>query len=158
MSSIEIAGRPDLTSSQFADRFAQKAGEPFSREKVDQTAAAIKAAGKFEAVRLQVDPEAEGVRVLLVLEPAAYFGIFQFPGAAQFPYSRLVQIANYPIQTPFNAAEVERDRQSLLMFFQQEGYFQAEVSSEIKVDHDHALANILFSVKLGRRSKFGEID
>ena len=158
VASIEIAGRPDLSSSQFDSAFAQKPGQPFSKEKVEQTAAAVKTAGKFEDVRLQVDPEASGVRVLLIVEPAVYFGIFQFPGAAQFPYSRLIQIANFPIQTPFNATEVEYDRQSLLTFFRQEGFFQAEVRSEVKVDRDHAIADILFPTKLGRRSKFGTVD
>ena len=158
VASIQIAGRPDLNSLQFDTQLIQKAGQPFSREKVDQTVAAVRATGKFDAVRLQVDPEANGVRVLLVLEPAVYFGMFQFPGASQFPYSRLVQIANYPIQTPFSAAEVEQDRKSLLAFFQQQGFFQAEVKSEVQVDQQHAIANILFPTKLGRRAKFGEID
>jgi hypothetical protein len=46
-------------------------------------------------VQLQVDPEANGVRVLMIVEPAVWFGIFEFPGAERFPYSKLVQIANY---------------------------------------------------------------
>jgi outer membrane protein insertion porin family len=158
VASIEIAGRPALNSSHFEPQQIQKAGEPFSQDKVDQTVSAVKAAGKFDDVRLQVDPEANGVRVLLIVEPAVYFGMFQFPGAAQFPYSRLVQIANYPIQTPFNAAEIEQDRQSLLAFFQQQGFFEAEVRSEVQVDNQHAIANINFPTKLGRRAKFGELD
>ncbi len=158
VASIQIAGRPDFNSSQFETQFIQKAGQPFSLEKVDQTVAAVKAAGKFDAVRLEVDPEANGIRILLILEPAIYFGIFQFPGAAQFPYSRLVQVANYPIQTPFTDAAVGQDRQSLLGFFQQQGFFQADVKSEIQVDQQHAIANIVFPTKLGRRAKFGAID
>ncbi len=150
--SIEIAGRPDLKSSQFASLFIQQAGQPFSKEKVDQTAAALKATGKFEQVQLQIDPDANGVRVLLILEPAVYFGVFQFPGAQQFSYSRLVQVANYPIQTPIDASQVEQDRQSLITFFRQQGYFQAKVQSEVEVDSKHALANVVFPVTLGRRA------
>ncbi len=156
--SIEIAGRPDLKSSQFASLFIQQAGQPFSKEKVDQTAAALKATGKFEQVQLQIDPDANGVRVLLILEPAVYFGVFQFPGAQQFSYSRLVQVANYPIQTPFDASQVEQDRQSLITFFRQQGYFQAEVQSEVEVDSEHALVNVVFPVTLGRRAKFGNVE
>lgn len=158
VASIEIAGKPDLQTSEFDPLFAQKAGQPFSKDKVDQTAAAIKAKGHFETVRIQVDPQANGVRVLLILEPAIYFGVYQFPGAAEFTYSRLIQIANYPIQTPYNAGQVERDRQHLLIFFQQEGYFRAEVRPEINVDATHALANVVYRVTLGRRSKFGDVD
>jgi outer membrane protein assembly factor BamA len=157
VSTIEVAGRPDADEAQFTSLFAQKAGEPFSKEKVDQTAAAIKTAGKYKDVRIQVDPEAKGVRVLLVLEPADYFGVFDFPGAQQFPYSRLIQVANYPAQTPYSAGEVEQDRQSLLNFYRQEGYFQAEVTTNVKVDAAHGIANIDFPAKLGRRAKFGDV-
>jgi outer membrane protein assembly factor BamA len=158
VTSIEIAGQPNLNSAQFEPSFAQKAGQPFSKDKVNQTAAALKTQAKFQDVRIQVDPDANGVRVLLILEPAVYFGIYEFPGASVFPYSRLIQVANYPIQTPYNAAEVERDRKALETFYRQEGYFQAEVNSEVKVDSAHGIANIVFATKLGRKAKFGAVD
>ena len=157
VASIEIAGQPGLDTAQFAPSFALQAGQPFSKDKVNQTAAALKAQGKFKEVRVQVDPDANGVRVLLVLEPAVYFGIFQFPGAYIFPYSRLIQVANYPVGTPYNAPEVERDRQALVTFFRQAGYFQAEVKADVKVDAPHAIANIIFTTKLGPKAKFGEV-
>ena len=155
---IEIAGRPDLTSAQFSPLFALRAGQPFSSEKLDQTVNALKATGKFKEIQLQIEPEAKGVRVLLILEPAVFFGIFEFPGAEQFPYSRLIQVTNFPPEAPFNADEIERDRRRLLRFFQQEGYFQCEVNPEVQIQADHELANIIFHVKLNRRAKFGQID
>ena len=158
VASIEIAGRPDLDSARFEALFVQKSGEPFSAPKVNQTVAAIKAAGKYETVRLQVEPEAKGVRVLLILEPAVYFGIYQFPGAERFAYSQLLQIANYPIQTPFDAGDVNQAQQDLMKFFRQSGYFQADVHSEVVVDSQHSLANVNFHATLGRRAKFGVTD
>lgn len=158
VASIEIAGQPSMETAQFASSLIQKAGEPFSKDKVNQTAEALKKAGHFEAVRIEVSPAARGVRVLMILEPAIYYGIFEFPGAAQFAYSRLIQVSNYPIQTPYNAEEVEQDRQRLLTFFRQEGYFQATVHAEVKVEKSHAIANIVFHTQLGRHAKFGEVE
>ncbi|KAA6465044.1 hypothetical protein DYQ86_03575 [Acidobacteria bacterium AB60] len=157
VSAIEVAGRPDLKESEFTPLFAQKAGQPFAKENVEKTAAAIRSSGKFQDVRIQVNPEANGVRVQFIVEPADYFGIFTFPGAAQFPYSRLIQVANYPTQTPYSAADVEQSRQALLDFFRQQGYFQAEVSANVKVDSAHAVANIEFPTRMGRRAKFGQV-
>ena len=156
--SVDIAGRPDLNSAQFEPDFAQKAGEPFDQQKVNATAAALKAAGKFQNVRIQVDPQADGLRVIFVLEPADYYGIFQFPGAERFSYSHLVQVANYATQTPYNAAEVEHDRQLLLRFFQQTGYFQAQVTTALKRDERHGIVNVVFRSDLGKKAKFGIVD
>ena len=154
---VEIAGRPDLTTSQFASVIAQHAGEPFSRDKVEQSVAAIKGTGKCEEVQLQVTPEASGIGVVFILEPAVYVGIFQFPGAERFPYSRLIQVSNYQAQAPYNADDLQQDTQGLLRFFRQEGYFKATVQPETQVDAQRGLANFIFHVTLNRRAKFGNI-
>ncbi len=157
VSSLEIAGRPDLKTSQYTSLFAQQAGQPFSTEKVSETAAALQDAGKFEKVRVQVQPDPNGLRILFILEPAVYIGIFQFPGAGRYSYSRLLQVANYPVQTAFNARDIEQDRQNLVTFFRQQGFFQAEVNPEVQVDSPHAIANIFFRTRLGAKAKFGAI-
>ncbi len=160
VASIGIAGQPALQTSQFAEEFKQKAGEPFSKDKVDQTAAALKAAGngKFTDVRVHVTAEANGVHVQFILEPAYYFGIFAFPGATEFPYSHLIQVSNYPVQTPYDAEEVESDRQALVQFFREEGYFEAQVRSEVVPDEQHAIASISFVTQLGRKARFGDVS
>jgi len=158
VTTIEIAGRPDLQTSQFESKFAQKAGQPFAREKVNATAAALKSDGHFQNVRIQVEPEAKGLRVLFVLEPAVYYGIFQFPGAERFAYSRLIQVSNYTAQAPYDAATVEQDRQRLLRFFQREGYFQAEVTTSLQTDSSHGVVNVIFRTDLKRKAKFGQVE
>ena len=158
VTSIEIAGRPDLDSGQFAAELKQQPGQPFDKEKIGASVAALKSAGKFQNVRVQVDPVAKGLRVLFILEPAYYYGIFQFPGAQRFPYARLIQVSNYLSQTPYDANAVERDRQMLLHFFQQEGFFQAAVNTQLQIDPQHNVVNVLFHSDLGRKAKFGAVD
>ena len=155
VNSIELAGRPEVDTEQYAESLIQRAGEPFSKQKIDETIAALKRDGKFEEVQLQVEPEGNGIRVLLVLQPAVYFGIFQFPGAERFSYSRLVQVSNYPPQAPFNRGEIQRDRDNLVNFFRQQGFFQVQVDPEVTLDKAHGLANIVFHTRLNKKAKFG---
>ena len=158
MIAVEVAGRPQALASDFASLFVQEADKPFSIDKVNQTEAALKAATKATDVRVQVDAEANGLRVQFILEPAVYFGIFEFPGAQRFHYSRLAQVANFQAQTPFNADDVEQDRQALVTFFRQQGYFLAEANADVRVDEANGLANIFFAVDLKRQAKFGDIQ
>ncbi len=158
VTAIEVAGRPQSAASEFEPLFVQKPNAPFSIDNVNRTLAALKGSGKARDVRMQVNAEANGVRILFILEPAVYFGIFQFPGAERFNYGRLAQVANFQAQTPFNATDVDRDRQALITFFQQQGYFQAKVDAEVKVDSANGLANVLFHCQLNQAAKFGELD
>src|SRR5271156_201238 len=158
VTAVEIAGRPNLDTSKLMPLLEQHPGEPFARVKVDQSIATLKKEAKFDEVQLQVEPEANGVRVLLIAEPAVWFGIFEFPGAERFSYSKLVQVANYPPQAPYNAGDVQRDTDALIRYFQQQGYFEVEVRPQVNLDTDHNLANVKFQVSLNRRAKFGTVN
>ena len=57
VTAIEIAGRPGLDTSKLTPLFQQQAGQPFSKQKVDESIAALKSAGQFSEVQLQAEPE-----------------------------------------------------------------------------------------------------
>ena len=154
VASVELAGRPNLNHADYASSLLQKPGQPFSANDVQKTAASLKSKGKFVAVRIQIRPEAAGIKVVFVLEPAVYFGVFEFPGAARFSYPRLLQVANYPVQTAFSEADVEQDARALVAFFQQQGYFHAAVSPQVIVDSERGIANVSFNTSLGVQAKF----
>jgi outer membrane protein assembly factor BamA len=157
VSSVQVAGRPDLDSQDLSSLFAQHAGEPFDRDKVERTVAALKATGKFQDVQLSVSPDVAGVRVLLIVQPGLYFGMYRFPGSGRFAYSRLLQVANYPPEGPYNRGDVQQASDSLTKFFQQNGYFEATVAPHIEPDPAHGIVNVQFATTLRRKAQFGKV-
>ncbi len=157
ISTVEVAGQPNLDRQKFAPLLAQLEGHPFSRTQIDQTIAELKSAGGFSDIELQVLPEPDGVRVLFVVQPGVYFGIYEFPGATRFAYSRLLQITDYPPQEPYSWVDVQRAQEGLVKFFHRVGYFTAEVKPEVRVDQQHGLANIYFHTTLNKHAKFGKV-
>src|SRR5215472_3097888 len=159
VTSVELAGQPDADLSELRQLLVQKAGEPFSQQKVNESLAALKHAGQYQTIELEFRPEANGVRVLFVLQPAVYFGIYKFPGALRpFAYSRLVQVSDYPPRGAYTTVDVQNATQALVRFFQRNGYFQAEVKPEVTVDRVHGLANVTYQTRLGRRAEFGKVS
>jgi outer membrane protein insertion porin family len=159
VSSVELAGRPDINLRLMDPLIAQAINAPYRQEQVDATVAALKKTGRFQDVTVQVMPEATGLRVLFVLQPALYFGLFDFSKPASvFPYTRLLQAANYPRQEPYSAGRVEEAESNLLDFFHQTGYFNATVEPQLRTDSVHGIVNVLFLTKPGRRAKFGEVS
>jgi outer membrane protein insertion porin family len=155
--SVEIAGQPGVTMSEVANNILLHAGDAYSKAKVDASIAAIQSNTKYTSVLPTVEPVADGVRVMLVLQPAYYFGIFRFPGAPQFSYSRLMQVTNYPSIAPYNAQDVRQAVENLTAFYQREGYFQVEVTPQLKIDTSHGLVDVDFKTTLNKKGKFGEI-
>jgi outer membrane protein insertion porin family len=158
VTSVELAGQPGLNITDYQNLLAQKPGTPLSRAKVEQTIDALQRTGRFHAVELEIRPEPNGIRVIFVLQPAMYFGVYEFPGAIdQFAYSRLLQVADYPPRGAFTTVDVENARNGLERFFQRSGFFKAKVTSDVQVDKDHGLVNVTFNTDLGRRAKFGDL-
>ena len=157
VSSVQVAGRPDLDSQDLSSLFVQRAGEPFDRDKVLRTVASLKATGKFQDIQLSVVPDVSGVRVLLIVQPGLYFGMYRFPGSGSFAYSRLLQVANYPPEEPYNRGDVQLAVDSLTKFFQQNGYFEAAVSPTIEPDAAHGIVNVRFVITMGRKARFGKV-
>src|SRR3954447_1774197 len=143
VSSVEIAGRPDLDTRELMPQLAIKAGDKFSRAKVNESIATLKSLGKFQDVQLQVVPDVNGVRVLLVLQPGVYFGMYDFPGAIGhgFSYTRLLQVSNYPPEGPYTQADVTNATNTLVRFFQRNGYFEAKVEPRVKTFPKDQLVN-----------------
>src|SRR4051812_40174305 len=158
VSAIEVAGRPDVKTEDYQQFFALKAGEPFSQEKVQQTIDALKRDTRFHDVQLQVRPETNGVRVLFILQPALYFGVFEFPGASQYGYSRLLQATNYPPRGEYSHIDVVEATKDLQRFLKRNGYFLAKVETEVQPDEAHGLANVIFHATLNKKAKFGEVQ
>jgi outer membrane protein insertion porin family len=158
ISSVELAGRPDLNVRELKQLVRQTQDAPYSQQKIDETIAALKKTGQFTDVQLDVRPQSNGLEVLFVLQPAVYFGVFDFGKASRvFSYNRLLQIADYPNQEPYTAGRVEEAESNLLTYFHQTGFFLATIEPQLQTDQAHGIVNVLFDINLKRRAKFGNI-
>ena len=161
VSTIELAGRPDLSPNEVAhlqSLVRQKPGQPFSLDDINASISALKESGIAQDVRLDVVPETSGVRISFVLQPAYYIGMYQFPGALKvFSYARLLQIANYPMQGPYSPVNVANAESALIQQFRRSGFFEAQMKSSLDLDEAHHVVNVIFSTDLNRRARFGEL-
>ena len=159
VSSVQVAGRPDVTLDSVQGLIEVKPNQPLTQDKVNASIDALKHSPGVTDVRVDLQPSADGVQVEFVLRPAMYVGMYQFPGALkEFTYTRLLQVANYNAQTPYSAADISNAEDALTQFFRQHGYFQAEVETKLNEDREHDLINVVFQTSLGRRAKFGKVD
>ncbi len=159
VASIEVAGQPDETYDKLREAIAVKPGQPLRQADIDATIARLKQQANISNASLTVEPQANGVQVTFVLEPAVYVGMYEFPGAtSKYDYSRLLQVASYPTESPYSNADVRQAEDALSKFFQQDGYFESEVRAEAVIDSPHNLVNVLFNTTLGRRAKVGQIE
>ena len=156
---ITVAANPHLNTDSYLALIVQRAGEPFSNEKVQESMDRLKGTHAFSDVRLQVEPEVDGLKLTFILEPAYYIGMLTFPGGVgHFSYSRLLQVVNLPDQSVFQESNLATARQALVKFFAENGFFRANVSTEVQLDDRNQLAHVAFDCQTGPHARVGKVE
>ena len=159
VAAVDLVANPKVSVESLRPLVQQRTGEPYSGAKVEASAAALRATGRLTKVEVEVKPDPGGLHLTFTLEPALYFGVFDFPGATKgFSYTRLLQVIDIPNQTPYKQDVVAKATENLLNFFISTGYFRAQVQPDSQFDEMHMLANVVFHVNLGRRAKIGNVE
>jgi len=159
VAAVDLVANPKISVESLRALVQQKTAEPYSGSKIESTISALRGTGRFSKVEVEVKPDPGGLHVTFTLEPALYFGVFEFAGATKrFSYTRLLQVIDIPNQTPYQQDVVSKAAGNLLNFFVSAGYFQAQVQPEPQFDETHLLANVIFHVNLGKRAKVGSVE
>src|SRR5215472_12258215 len=159
VSAISLIANPHRDLQTLYPLVSQKAGKPYSQEKIEADAKALQQAGHFPEVKAAVVPEVAGLRVLFLLEPAYYVGVVEFPEATKlFSYTRLLQVANLSDEDPYDGSRIPDALSALRDFFHRNGYFQAEVHGEPSIDDAHQLVNVTFAIHVGKRAKISAVS
>src|SRR5882724_3802257 len=159
VASVELVANPKISVESLRPFVRQRAGEPYSNSKVADTISALQGTGRFSKIEVDVKPDPGGLSVTFILEPALYFGIFDFPGATKsFSYTRLLQVVDIPNRTPYREELVTKAEDNLRQFFVSAGFFQAQVQAQSQFAEAQMLANVVFRVDLGKRAKLGNVE
>jgi outer membrane protein assembly factor BamA len=159
VAAVELVANPKISVESLRSLVQQRADEPYSSSKVADTISALEGTGRFSKVEVDVKPDPGGLRVTFTLEPALYFGIFDFPGATKsFSYTRLLQVVDIPNRTLYKQDLVAKSEDNLHQFFVSAGYFQAQLQAQSQIDEAHMLANVVFAADLGKRAKLGNVE
>lgn len=155
---VDLIARPTMNVDAFRPLVTQPSGKPYSQKLVDQSRTALEATHQFSKVDVNVTPEAGGLRVDFIMQPAYYLGVIHFPGATRvFSYPQLLETVNYPVEDPYERARVDRGRDSLERFLVHNGYFRANVAVQVELDRSLKLAAVTYAVNLNRRGRLGKI-
>jgi len=155
VAAVDLVANPHRDIEPLRPLIEQKAGEPYSQDKVVASIEALQHTGQFPKVEVSIVPEITGLRLNFLLEPAYYLGVVSFPGGEKFSYTRLLQAANLSDQDPFNGDRLNEGSKALERFLHHSGYFQATVRSETDIDDAHQLVSVRFSLTLGKQARIG---
>ncbi len=159
VTAVDLIANPHRNLGPLRASVAQKVGQPYSQADVQTSIAALQRAGGFEKVTVDVIPDISGLRLNFILEPAYYLGVVDFQGVPKsLSYVRLLQVVNLQDEDPYDQARIPVAETALVHFLQRDGFFQAQVHAEPRIDDANQLVNITFSVVSGKQARIGSVE
>jgi outer membrane protein insertion porin family len=158
VSAVSLIANPHRDLAPLLPLVTQETGAPYDEAKIQATAEALKQAGGFPKVEINVEPEVSGLRINFLLEPAYYLGIVDFPGLGKyFAYTRLLQVVNLQDEDPYDPSRMPLAENALRDFLRKNGYFQSKVHAEPTIDDGHQLVSIKFTVETGKPARISSV-
>ncbi len=159
ISAVSLIANPHRDLQPLIPLVQQKAGEPYSENKIEASRKALQDTGHFQKVQVSVVPEVAGLRINFLLEPAYYLGVVTFPGAEKlFSYTRMLQVADLPDEDPYDPSRIPVAEVALTDFLRRNGYFQSSVHAEPAIDDEHELVSVKFVIAPGKRAKISSVE
>ncbi len=158
VTAVDLIANPHRNVEPLYSVVTQKAGQPYSEQNVEASVAALQKAGGFQKVEVSVVPDAAGLRLDFLLEPAYFIGAIDFPGAPKsLSYTRLLQVVDLPDQSPYDQGRLPVAEEALRQFLRRNGYFTAEVHASLEIDDVDELVSIAFLVDGGKQAKINTV-
>jgi outer membrane protein insertion porin family len=159
VSAVSLIADPHRDLEPLRGSVSQQPGEPYSEAKVQASVVALQKQGGFGKVHVSVVPDISGLRVNFLLEPPYYLGGVDFPGVGKsFSYTRLLQVVDLPDEDPYDPSRLPPAEGALTTFLQKNGFFQAEVHTDTKIDDAHQLVSVSFQVEMGKQARIGSVE
>ena len=159
ISAVSLIANPHRDLEPLRACVTLRPGDPYSEERIRASAEALEKAGGFPKVQVSVVPDVTGLRISFLLEPAYYLGIVDFSGVAKsFSYTHLLQVVDLPDEDPFDPSRLPTAQEALTTFLHRNGFFQAKVHTDAKIDDAHRLVSVSFSVEMGRQARIGSLE
>jgi outer membrane protein insertion porin family len=153
---VAVEGNRRVQEAVILGRIRSAVGSPFNPSQASEDLRAIFGLGFFDDVQLKVEDFEGGVKVTYVVTERPFVRDVEFVGNSKLGTSDLQDKIELKLGSVYNPVEVQRARQKLKEVYEDEGYFEVEISPEVE-KFDDGDVKVVFTINEGRRITIDKI-
>jgi outer membrane protein insertion porin family len=146
---IQYAGANLVSKEKILANMRTRVGKPYDERAVEEDIRNIYATGNISNVRIFGEPAADGVKVIVVVQPKAQIREVTLSGVTRFKESRIRKEISAKPGDALSEASLEADRQKVLDYYASKGFGEADVSYKVEADEKVGTARVSFTVNEG---------
>jgi outer membrane protein insertion porin family len=153
---VAVEGNRRVQEAVILGRIRSAVGSPFNPSQASEDLRAIFTLGFFDDVQMKVEDFEGGVKVTFVVVERPFVRDVEFTGNSKLGTSELQEKIELKLGSVYNPVEVQRAREKLKDAYEDDGYFEVQVSAEIEKFEDGDV-KVVFTINEGRRITIDKI-
>jgi outer membrane protein insertion porin family len=153
---MTVEGNRRVQDAVILGRVKSTIGGPFNASQTTEDIRAIFALGFFDDVQLKIEDFEGGVRLTFVVAERPFVRDVDFVGNKKESTSDLQDKIDLKLGTVYNPVEVQNAREKLKDFYEEEGYFEVQITPETEKFADGDV-KVVFNIDEGRRMNIEKI-
>lgn len=157
---IVVEGAPGGETTEMRDVVSVRKGASFSEVEIHDSLYRLYRSGLVSAARVEAEAAgADGVIVRFIVKPQARIDTVVFQGDTIFAQPELrAHLNGLDNGEKLTPGLVSRGVGELQSYYANHGYYQAQVSSDVRLDQSGTRATVIFSLTPGAPAKVSELD
>ena len=147
---LAVEGHRRIQEAVILGAVQSRVGTPFNPSTLTDDIRAIFALGFFDDVQMRVEDFEGGVKVTFVLVERPFIRDVDFAGNKKVTTDVLREKSDIKLGRVYNPVEVQRAREKLKEHFEEEGYYEVQITPQVEKFADGDV-RVLFNIDEGRR-------
>jgi outer membrane protein insertion porin family len=153
---LTIEGQRRVQEAVILNRVRSTVGAPFNPSQASEDLRSIFNLGFFDDVQLKVEDFEGGVKVTFVVVERPFVRDVEFVGNSRLTTTDLQEKIELKLGSVYNPVDVQRAREKLKEAYEDEGYFEVQISPEVEKFGDGDV-KVVYSINEGRRITIDKI-
>ncbi|MGF1678828.1 MAG: outer membrane protein assembly factor BamA [Candidatus Methylacidiphilales bacterium] len=149
---IEFVGAKTVDRSLIISNMRTTVGQPYSLSAVQEDVRNLYATGLFVNLRIYDEPLADGVKVVVIVQPKPVVKQIVVNGANKIKERVILKKIKSKAGDPLSEQQVADDAREVKDYLQNKGFFESQVEYKIDVNEQVGRAVVTFTVREGSRS------
>ena len=155
---VQYAGASTVSKEKILANMQTRVGRPYDEKMVEDDVRNLYATGNISNVRIFGEPQADGVRVIVVVQAKAQITEVIVNGAERIKASRVRKQITAKAGDTLNEAALEADRQKVLEYYAGKGFTEADVKYTVEMNEQAGTGRVIFTVNEGGKVAIRSVD
>jgi outer membrane protein insertion porin family len=155
---VEFAGSKSVDKAVIISNMRTTVGQPYSPVAIQEDVRNLYATGLFVNLRIYDEPFADGVKVVVIVEPKPIVKEVVVVGTKRLKEGAVRKKIKSKPGEPLSELVVSSDAQAIKTFYQEKGFYEAQVEYKIDINEQVGRATVFYNIQEGPKEFIGEVE